>query len=152
MGKPRDGFRLALLGGSSASATVHVVNQTGLTFVLQDITIQVGDTVQWVRSGGSHTVTEGLAGGPCSGCAFDSPLNAGTPTFSLVFDSVFLAANPRVGDRYDYYCQPHFGSGMIGSVTVSPQVPALPSWGLIVTAGLLVGAAVLVLRRRPALG
>lgn len=142
-----------LLGSASVSATTHIVNQVGTTFSPRDITIELGDTVQWVRSDGLHTVTEGTSGGLCDGCAFDSPLGAGTPMFSVVFDATFVADNPRAGGLYDYYCRPHFGQDMKGSVTVaSSSVPTLSSWGLIAMMGLMVGAAALVYRRKFALG
>jgi len=37
-----------LFGAASVSATVHIVNQVGTTFSPRDITIVLGDTVQWV--------------------------------------------------------------------------------------------------------
>ena len=147
-------FRIALvaatvllLGPASASATVHIVTQSGTSFSPQDISIALGDTVQWVHSSLSHTVTEGTGGGACSGCAFDSPLTAGNPTYSVVFDSTFVATNPRVGGLYDYYCQPHFGFGMTGTVTVMAPIPTMPVWGLVAFAGLLVSAAARASRR-----
>ena len=139
---------VVLVVATSASAATHTVTQTGFTFVTQDITINLGDTVDWVRTGGSHTVTEGTGGGPCSGCAFDSPLTAGTPLYSVTFDLAFVQANARPGNVYDYYCQPHFGLGMIGSVTVNQPIPTVSQWGLIVMAMLLLGAAAYVLHRR----
>ncbi len=135
------------LAGVASGATV-VVNQTGITFSPADITIDEGDTVQWVWSGGSHTVTEGVGGGPCVGCAFDSPLNSGTPTYSVNFDSAFLATNPRAGNVYDYYCQPHQAAGMIGSVTVvAAPIPTVSEWGLIIMGTLLLGVGALAIRR-----
>ena len=34
----------------SASAATHTVDQVGFTFVPDDLTIDVGDTVEWVSS------------------------------------------------------------------------------------------------------
>lgn len=142
---------VAILGGAvPVTAATHVVNQSGFTFDPQDVTIQFGDTVQWVHAVGSHTVTEGTGGGACAGCAFDSPLTAANPTYSVTFDAAFVAANGRPGNVYDYYCQPHFGLGMVGSVTVQTPIPTVSQWGLIIMGGLMIGAAVLILRRRMA--
>jgi plastocyanin len=143
---------VAAMGLASATrAASHTVNQVSLTFSPQDITIDLGDTVTWQHSSGTHTVTEGIGPGPCVGCAFDSPLTAGNPTYSVTFDATFLAANPRVGNVYDYYCQPHHGLGMIGSVTVLvPQapVPTLTIAGAATLSALLAGTGLLAIRRR----
>ncbi len=113
------------LFAADASADTIVVDQVSLSFTPQHVTIQVGDTVQWVHGGGTHTVTEGTDGSLDGNEAFHSNLTAGTSTFSVTFDAAFLAANPRPGDVYDYFCLPHFGFGMTGSVTVEPA-PATP--------------------------
>ena len=48
-----------LLCADSARADTIVVNQQGISFVPADITISVGDTVQWVWTLLDHTVSEG---------------------------------------------------------------------------------------------
>ena len=141
----------AILGGAlPVLAATHVVTQAGQSFSPKDITIEIGDTVQWVHSANLHTVTEGAGPGPCVGCAFHSPLNAANPTYSVTFDAAFVAANQRPANVYDYYCQPHFAFGMVGSVTVQTPIPTVSQWGMMVMGVLLVGAAAFVLRRRSA--
>ena len=104
-----------------AAQTTHVVTLQGTTFSPQDITIAVGDTVQWDWISGFHSVTSGL-GGSADGI-FTSGLPVPSPnTFSLTFDQAFLDANSVVGKRYDYFCDVHVSLGMVGSVTV--DVPA----------------------------
>ncbi len=102
-----------------AQADIVVVTQSGLTFQPQDIVIDVGDTVRWIHSGGDHTVTEGTDGTLDGNEAFHSLLDGGTPVFDLTFDAAFLAANPRPGNLYDYFCLPHFAFAMVGTVTVN---------------------------------
>ena len=58
-----------------AQPGVHIVNQSGLSFVPQDITITAGETVSWAWSSGIHTVTNGFgAADPNAGTHFDAPL------------------------------------------------------------------------------
>jgi plastocyanin len=101
-----------------AQADTVTVNHFGISFSPQDVTIQLGDTVQWVHSGGGHTVSEGTDGVVNGNEAFHSSLDSGTPIFSVTFDAAFLAANPRPLNVYDYFCEPHFGFNMVGTVTV----------------------------------
>lgn len=93
----------------------HTVNQVNLTFQPDEITINVGDTVEWVWSGLIHTVTNGTGlTDPELGTMFDAPLDAGNPSFSFTFF--------EPGD-VPYLCRPHFTLGMTGIVhinTVSP--------------------------------
>jgi len=109
---------LPLAFSTPAAAGVIVVTQAGLGFGPNDLTINLGDTVRWVWTSGSHTVTEGTDGTLDGNEAFHSLLTSGTPTFEIVFDAAFLAQNPRPANRYDYFCLPHFGAGMVGAVTV----------------------------------
>ncbi len=107
-------FLVLAVSAAGALAATHNVGLSGLNFVPKDITIVEGDTVIWTHSGTmSHTVTEDLG-------AFSQPLNSANPTVTVVFDTAFLAANPRVNNRYDYHCIPHQSFGMVGSVTVTP--------------------------------
>ncbi|MFN0243344.1 MAG: plastocyanin/azurin family copper-binding protein [Planctomycetota bacterium] len=108
---------------SSADAAIVVVTQSGFGFSPQDITIQVGDTVRWQWTGGIHTVTEGTDGTIDGNEAFHSPLTNGTQVFDVVFDTAFLAANPKPCNFYDYFCQNHFASNMKGTITVLGAEP-----------------------------
>ncbi len=102
----------------SARASIVDVTQSGFGFTPQNVTIQVGDTVRWNWTSFSHTVTEGTDGVINGNEAWTSPLNASVPQFSFTFTQAFVSANPRPGGVYDYFCSPHFLSGMTGTVTV----------------------------------
>ncbi len=99
----------ALLFASQAWAELHIVNQIGTTFSPSAITVAPGDTVRWVWSSGTHTVTSGT---PCTpdGIYFDSPLSAAVPQFEWVVP-MDVASVP-------YFCIPHCGMGMTGTITV----------------------------------
>jgi plastocyanin len=129
------GISLAIVLGSQASlAATHIVNQVGFTFDPPDITIEVGDTVQWVHNSGFHSVTSGTgAADPNSGLLFnEDPFSSGT------FEFTFTSA----GD-VDYYCIPHELFGMIGVVRVvgvAAPVPMFPGGPALLIAALLAGA------------
>lgn len=112
----------ALLSGQASADTV-IVNQNGLNFVPADITISVGDTVRWIRNSGFHDVVEGTDGTFDGDEAFFSDLDDVVTQFDFVFDATFVAANPRPGGVYDYFCSPHFNFGMVGTVTVLDGEP-----------------------------
>jgi plastocyanin len=114
-----------LLASASSSANTIDVQQFSQTFSPQDIVINEGDTVVWHWNDGFHTVTEGTDGLINGNEAFHSALTSNVPTFSVTFSAAFLAANPRPNNRYDYFCEPHFLVGQIGSVTVCSPPPSV---------------------------
>jgi hypothetical protein len=62
-----------------------------------------------------HSVTDGAAPGPGSGTIFNGSLTAATPTFSFTFSAL---------GSFAYFCTPHFGFGMTGTVHVVPPASA----------------------------
>lgn len=109
---------VALVATPVLAQNTHVVTvgpSNALEFEQQDLIINVGDTVLWVWDGSvRHDVvsTDG---------AFQSAFVSAPNTFSVTFDNFFLAANPVAGDLYAYFCNPHRGAGMIGSIRVVPE-------------------------------
>ncbi|MDQ3046293.1 MAG: plastocyanin/azurin family copper-binding protein [Bacteroidota bacterium] len=99
--------------------TIHLVNVSmgDNFFAPVDLTVIVGDTIQWTNNGvAPHTVTcNGSAGTvmPSGGTSFDSgigtPINAGE-TFSAVI---------AVPGNYTYICAYH--TGMTGTIVVKPR-------------------------------
>jgi len=106
-----------LLFGSGAFAATHQITQSGLTWVPNEISIEVGDTVEWIYTAGSHTVTHGTddSNPPLDQKLFDEPLTSGA---SLV-TYTFLDA----GD-VPFYCRPHRTLGMTGVIHVNQPTPA----------------------------
>ncbi len=95
-----------------ADATVEVSSNI---FTPSDITIFVGETVEWINTGGFHNVNGTLAAYPGNPEGFG---NGGASTDAWTFSHTFT----EVG-LYNYQCDPHAGLGMVGTVTVIP-VPA----------------------------
>ena len=93
-------FSLTLL------AQVHVITQESLSFNPNGIEVNVGDTIRWEWTGGSHTTTS--LDIPEGAASWDSPLNS-TNTF---FEYKVLTEGV-----YNYKCTPHQAMGMIGSFT-----------------------------------
>jgi plastocyanin len=104
----------AAFAAPAARADTHLVTQSGFEFLPRDLIVLVGDTVQWVHTGSSHTITNGTgAADPGAGSLFDAPLDSANPTFSYTFEQ------PAV---VPYFCRPHEGFDMKGTVTVEAPV------------------------------
>lgn len=89
-------------------AIMHPVSMDGFEFTPQELTIAVGDTVQWTNTADDewHSATHVPVAGKDQ--LFDSPeLFAGDPPFSFTFDTA---------GRYDYFCRNH--PHMTGTITV----------------------------------
>jgi hypothetical protein len=80
-------------------------------FVPDSITINRGDTVEWVWGPGTfaHSVTSGTSDGTTDGL-FESGAHAPPFTFSFTF--------PNAG-TFPYFCRPHLKMGMTGVVNVN---------------------------------
>jgi len=117
------------LGAATASASVVVVTQSNFGFSPANITINLGDTVQWNWTNFNHDVSEGTDGLINGNEAFTHPLNGANPTVSVTFDAAFVAANPRVNDVYNYFCSIHFASNMKGTITVNTDPSTLFCFG-----------------------
>lgn len=95
---------------SARAATIQVqVGAGGLKFTPQNVTINVGDTVEWVWAANGHSTTSGAPGNP------DGMWDSGVQNTNFTFSQTFNGPG-----TFNYYCSPH-GSccGMIGAVTVT---------------------------------
>lgn len=102
-------FLLLLAAPSlSLAQTTHVVQVIDFAFNPKDITIQAGDTVRWENApgGASHNVI-----------AEDLSFSSGAAQSSFTYEFTF-----NTGGNYPYFCAPHQGLGMVGSVTVQGNV------------------------------
>jgi plastocyanin len=102
-------------------AVIVKMNDMPASFEPRNVTIKVGETVEWKNVGNSvhHASSD-------PGMAM-KPGDASTPPGAKSFDSGFL----RPGDTYsfkftqpgvyNYVCAPHETSGMLGKVTVLPK-------------------------------
>jgi len=95
---------------SSRADTIQVeVGANGLKFTPQDVTIHVGDTVQWTWAASGHSSSSGTPGNP------DGLWDSGIQNSGFVFSVTFTTEG-----TFHYFCTPHgLCCGMVGSVTVT---------------------------------
>ena len=97
------------LAGSAGAATftVTVAPSGTFTFSPSSLTINVGDTVNWVWEAPGHTTT---SGNPCTADGtWDSGLQNNPFTFSFTFNTA---------GTYPYFCSVHCNFGMTGEIIV----------------------------------
>lgn len=94
-------------GGNGTSD--YEVTMVGHSFSPSNLTVPVGATVVWINeSDETHTVTSGSDGQHDE--LFDSGNVAPGGQYSYEFQEA---------GTYDYYCIPHYASGMTGTITVT---------------------------------
>lgn len=115
-GSVPDSFNGTLFGDIIAD---HTVTLQDVEFIPRDLTIRVGETVEWNNVMGTHNVNGSLATYPNNPEGFFSGDAAIAPwTFSHTFTQVGF---------YNYQCDPHVDFDMLGTVTVLPQVCTIAS-------------------------
>ncbi len=106
---------LLIISSFNSKGTIHKIGVWGgyYQFVPPNITIQLGDTLQWEPFAGLlpmmlHTITSGNI--PVGAASFDQVWQMPADTF---FQYI-----PQVAGLYEYVCTPHIPNGMIGEFTV----------------------------------
>ncbi len=89
--------------------TTHNVGVTSNDFSPSALTINVGDTVVWTNTQGSHNVNGTTGTFPNNPESFGNDVGTGW-TFSHVFNTA---------GNYEYQCDPHVSLGMTGTITVN---------------------------------
>lgn len=119
---------LGLTSSVSALSTVHTVQVWNgyLQFLPSQITIQLGDTVQWLPLDEPtmiHTITS-------------DNIPAGAATFDYIWQApadTFFQYVPTVKGTYDYVCTPHVSQGMTGQFIVEDTTVSLDENEIIVS-------------------
>jgi plastocyanin len=94
-----------------AQAQTHTITLNGIAFSPNNLTINVGETVQWSNMGGTHNVNGSLTAYPTNPAGFGNGAAAAAPwSFSHTF---------TVPGVYQYRCDPHASLGMTGVITVN---------------------------------
>lgn len=113
-------------GPTPADAAVIVTMTNQLTFAPRQVTISVGQSVEWRNASLLvHTVT-------ADPDKATLPESAALPDGALPFDSGALepdgtfAHTFTVPGTYRYFCIPHEGAAMVGSVVVEPSTGESP--------------------------
>lgn len=100
---------IATLSTAARAQVSHKVSVANYSFNPSQITIQVGDTVIWENTDGSHNVNGTKTTFPSNPEDFGN--NVGTNwTYKFVFTKP---------GTYNYQCDPHIDQGMVGKVIVN---------------------------------
>ena len=92
----------------SFAQTSHIVEVKNFVFVPETLNISVGDTVVWQWIEGTHTTTSDSTTGQN---VWNEPIDAGHQVFRFVITAP---------GNHGYYCIPHQGLGMVGTIVASP--------------------------------
>jgi plastocyanin len=101
-------LNFVIVGFFTQAQVKHSIVTSGSSFSPNNITINVGDTVEWRNMGGTHNVNGTQATFPSNPESFGNSVGTGW-TYSFVFNTA---------GTYAYRCNIHFGMGMVGAVTV----------------------------------
>ena len=107
-------------GGLPPDVTVGV---TSNVFTPKDITINVGETVEWENTQGRHNVNGTQSTYPSNPESFG---NGGAALAPWTYRHTFTI--PGV---YNYQCDPHVGFNMVGTVTVMGETISYPSYDIV---------------------
>ncbi len=86
----------------------HVVSVTNYKFTPNELTISVGDTVEWQNTQGHHNVNGTTVTFPSNPESFGNSEGMSW-TYQHVFNTI---------GKYDYHCNPHYLGGMTGKIEV----------------------------------
>lgn len=101
---------------TNAQAT-HDVTASGMSFSPSSLTIDLGDTVRWTNTSGTHNVNGTTATFASNPASFGNSLGTG-----WVFKQKFTVAG-----TYNYRCDQHFSGGMTGTITVVDPTAGISS-------------------------
>jgi uncharacterized surface protein with fasciclin (FAS1) repeats len=111
---------LTCLFASSLSATIHTVNAGFPYYSPNSLTINFGDTVEWINEGGTHDVNADI--NTLTGTSFYNPVsfqsNTTNVTGAIIHTQIFTLAGVY---NYDCSVYGHASAGMVGSITVTPS-------------------------------
>jgi plastocyanin len=97
-------------GALLVNVQAHYVTTNGFVYEPSAITVDAGDAVFWLHAGGTHTVTSGI------GCVPDGGFNE--PLSNLDPMPFYVVPEDEPSGTIDYYCTPHCGFGMVGTIDV----------------------------------
>jgi plastocyanin len=109
---------LILIHFSLTGQKSHMVGVTNNVFTPADITINLGDTVIWTNTEGTHNVNGTKDIYPDNPESFGNDIGVGW-TFSHVF---------TIPGDYSYQCDLHVAFGMTGKITVMEGVTTGTDW------------------------
>ena len=103
-------FITFFISTSLLAQTSHNVAVASFAFTPSALNVEVGDTVFWTNTNGTHNVNGSMTTFPSNPDSFGSGTASSGWTYSFVF---------TIAGSYDYQCDPHAGGGMAATITVS---------------------------------
>jgi uncharacterized surface protein with fasciclin (FAS1) repeats len=109
---------LTCLFASSLSATIHTVNAGFPYYSPNSLTINFGDTVEWINEGGTHDVNADV--NTQTGSSFNNPVSFQSTTTNVV-GAIIYTHIFNVPGNYSYDCSvgSHAAAGMVGTIVVN---------------------------------
>jgi len=110
---------ILFISTNSFSQTSHMVLVGGNAdvFTPSNLTINIGDTVNFHNIGGYHNVNGNLSTYPSNPVPFEGP-QVGVPWYSNWWYTVVFTTP----GTYDYQCDPHVNMGMVGQIVVQDLI------------------------------
>ena len=103
---------------STLSATIHTINAGSYYYIPASLTVNIGDTVEWINDGGNHDVNADI--NSQTGLSFNNPVSfqsntSNTPS-AVIYTHIFTVAG-----TYNYDCSvgSHAANGMVGTINVN---------------------------------
>ena len=109
---------LTCLFACSLSATIHSINAGSYYFTPANLTINAGDTVEWINDGGNHDVNADI--NSQTGSSFNNPASFQSNTTNVV-GAIIYTHIFNVPGNYTYDCSvgSHAAAGMVGTIVVN---------------------------------
>ncbi len=103
---------------STVSAIIHTVNSGGYYYMPSNLTINLGDTVEWINDGGNHDVNADV--NSQTGSSFNNPVSFQSNTTNVV-GAIIYTHIFTVPGTYSYDCSvgQHATNGMTGVIIVN---------------------------------
>ncbi len=99
---------ILLFSANSFGQVKHVVDVLNWKYSPKELTINIGDTVEWINSSGHHNVNATQSTFPFNPESFGNAV-ANNWTFTHIFNTP---------GKYDYQCDPHTNFNMFGQIEV----------------------------------
>ena len=103
---------------SSLSATIHTINAGFPYYTPNILSINFGDTVEWINDGGTHDVNADI--NSQTGSSFNNPVSFQSNTTNVVGSIIYTHIFTTPG-TYSYDCSvgSHAAAGMVGTIVVN---------------------------------
>ena len=109
---------LTCLFASSLSATIYTINSGFPYYYPSSLTINLGDTVEWINDSGNHDVNADI--NSQTGLSFNNPVSFQSNTTNVI-GAIIHTQVFTVPGNYSYDCSvgSHAAAGMVGTIIVT---------------------------------